>query len=127
MNKYIFDRVEDLSMNIEEIRDYVDGINLEDYELGGVEITDDDFETIAKRMANSNKSLEETVDEYLFEIREVLDDGLEEIIMGEKQKIYDELCAVLTRYEESDEDESELLYEMLCKIQNRWEDTITAQ
>ena len=53
---------------------------------------------------------------------EVLED-----IMNEKQKIYDELCAVLTRYEESDDDESELLYEMLCKIQNAWEDVITAQ
>ena len=47
--------------------------------------------------------------------------------MNEKQKIYDELCAVLTRYEESDEDESNLMYEMLCKIQNAWEDIITAQ
>lgn len=45
--------------------------------------------------------------------------------MNEKQMIYDELCAVLTRYEESDEDESELLYEMLCKIQSAWEDVIT--
>lgn len=47
--------------------------------------------------------------------------------MNEKQKIYDELCAVLTRYEESDDDESDLLYEMLCKIQNNWEDIITSQ
>ena len=47
--------------------------------------------------------------------------------MNERQQIYDELCAVLTRYEESDEDESELLYEMLCKIQVAWETIITAQ
>lgn len=47
--------------------------------------------------------------------------------METKQMIYDELCAVLTRYEESDDDESELLYEMLVKIQNRWEDVITAE
>ena len=45
--------------------------------------------------------------------------------MNEKQKIYDELCSVLTRYEESDEDESDLLYEMLVKIQNCWETIIT--
>ena len=46
--------------------------------------------------------------------------------MNEKQKIYDELCTVLTRYEESDEDESKLLYDMLCKIQNSWENIITS-
>ena len=46
--------------------------------------------------------------------------------MAEKEKIYDELCAVLTRYEESEDDESELLYEMLVKIQNSWETVITA-
>lgn len=47
--------------------------------------------------------------------------------MNERMKIYDELCAVLTRYEESDDDESELLYNMLCKIQNCWEDLITTE
>jgi hypothetical protein len=47
--------------------------------------------------------------------------------MDEKQKIYDELCDVLTIYEESDDDMSDLLYEMLCKIQNCWEDIITAE
>ena len=46
--------------------------------------------------------------------------------MSEKQKIYDELCHVLTLYEESDDDFSDLLYEMLCKIQDAWEDIITA-
>lgn len=45
--------------------------------------------------------------------------------MNEKDKIYNELCNVLTRYEESDDDESELLYEMLVKIQNSWETIIT--
>lgn len=43
-----------------------------------------------------------------------------------KQQIYDELCSVITRYEESCDDESELMYEMLVKIQNNWEDIITA-
>lgn len=47
--------------------------------------------------------------------------------MNEKMQIYDELCAVLTRYEESDEDESDLLYDMLVKIQNHWEDIITCE
>lgn len=51
---------------------------------------------------------------------------MEVLSMETKQTIYDELCAVLTRYEESDDDESELLYEMLVKIQNNWETVITA-
>lgn len=41
-------------------------------------------------------------------------------------EIYDELSRVLTDYEESICDESDLYY-MLCKIQNRWEDVITAE
>ena len=47
--------------------------------------------------------------------------------MDEKQKIYDELSAVLTLYEESDDDISDIMYEMLCKIQNCWETIITVQ
>ena len=47
--------------------------------------------------------------------------------MNEKQKIYDEMCSVLTIYEERDEDMSDLLYEMLVKIQNNWETVITKQ
>ena len=49
-----------------------------------------------------------------------------EMLKKEKEAIYDEICAVLTRYEESDDDESDLLYEMLVKIQSEWEDIITA-
>lgn len=47
--------------------------------------------------------------------------------MNEKQQIYDEMCRVLTLYEEHDDDVSDLLYEMLVKIQNSWETIITAQ
>lgn len=47
--------------------------------------------------------------------------------MNQRQEIYDEMCRVLTIYEESDEDMSDLLYEMLVKIQNNWEDVITQQ
>lgn len=43
-----------------------------------------------------------------------------------KRMIYDELCRVLTDYEEGEGSEKEL-YSMLVKIQNRWEDTITAK
>lgn len=47
--------------------------------------------------------------------------------MSERQQIYDEMCRVLTIYEESDDDISDLLYEMLVKIQNSWEAVITKQ
>jgi hypothetical protein len=43
-----------------------------------------------------------------------------------KRTIYDELCRVLTDYEEKSADSKDL-YEMLVKIQNRWEDVITEQ
>ena len=45
--------------------------------------------------------------------------------MNEKQMIYNELCKVLTDFEDGYADEKDL-YNMLCTIQNRWEDTITA-
>ena len=47
--------------------------------------------------------------------------------MNERQQIYDEICNVLTLYEEHDDDMSDLLYEMLVKIQNNWETVITVQ
>lgn len=48
--------------------------------------------------------------------------------MSEKQKIYDELCIVLTEYEEHGwEYGANILYDMLVKIQNNWETVITVQ
>jgi hypothetical protein len=47
--------------------------------------------------------------------------------MNKKQEIYDELCKVLTMYEEYDDDMSDILYEMLVKIQVSWETIITKQ
>ena len=44
----------------------------------------------------------------------------------EKAKIYDELCATLTMYE-NDEATDKDLYIMLTKIQNSWEDIITRE
>ena len=64
--------------HIKKIGDFFETINLGDYDLEGVEFTEDDFVTIAERLKNSNKTLEEIVDKYLYEIREVLDIGLEE-------------------------------------------------
>lgn len=47
----------------------------------------------------------------------------------ERNKIYDELCAVLTQYEEDSTNvvSVEDLYEMLVKIHNNWETVITAE
>ena len=48
--------------------------------------------------------------------------------MNEKQQIYDEMCRLLTEYENGNDMITEYeLYEMLAKIQNNWEAVITAQ
>ena len=44
----------------------------------------------------------------------------------EKAKIYDELCTILTMYE-NDEATDKDLYIMLIKIQDCWEDIITRE
>ena len=48
--------------------------------------------------------------------------------MNEKQKIYDEMCGILTEYESGNDMITEYtLYDMLVKIQNNWETVITVQ
>lgn len=54
--------------------------------------------------------------------------------MDRKKQIYDELCRVLTDFENPSDvedynyiDWEAELYEMLVKIQNSWEDIITAE
>lgn len=48
--------------------------------------------------------------------------------METKQMIYDEMCKVLTEYENGNDMSTEYeLYYMLVKIQNNWECVITAQ
>lgn len=47
-----------------------------------------------------------------------------------KESIYDEMCRVLTNYENTEDGDKFTeyeLYEMLVKIQNNWETVITAQ
>ena len=78
-------------ISIADIEEYIQGLNLNDYDLGGVEITEFDYVTIAERVNKSKQPLEKAVDEYLFEIREVLDDGLFE---EEKPYLDDILSAV---------------------------------
>jgi len=48
--------------------------------------------------------------------------------MNERQIIYDNLCNLLTLYENSGEvNMTKLMYMMLVDIQNKWETIITAQ
>lgn len=82
-----------------DIENYFDSVNLEDYDLGGCEITDDDFQVIAEKMRNTGDRLEVVVDEYLKGIREVLDEGLEEELdyeeafSGNEKKSLEEIIA----------------------------------
>jgi hypothetical protein len=48
-------------------------------------------------------------------------------VIRQRQEIYDEICRVLTLYEECDDDMDDVLYEMLSKVQHNWEDIITVQ
>ena len=65
-------------MNIKTIREYMENINLDDYELGGVELVEEDFESVLETMKNDNKNLEDVVHEYLIGIREILDMELDD-------------------------------------------------
>lgn len=68
-------------MLIEDVRAYIKTLNLNDYDLGGCEVdTDEDCEIILKRLNNSNDTLENIVENYLYEIREILDNGIEDDI-----------------------------------------------
>ena len=44
-----------------------------------VEFQDDDFETIAKRVDAGKGNIESVTDDYLYEVREILDEGLDDI------------------------------------------------
>lgn len=61
----------------EEIKNCVEGF-IKELELEGVEITEDDYKNISERLTNKKKTLDVIVREYLCEIRELLDDGIEE-------------------------------------------------
>lgn len=67
-----------MKANYHLVKEYFETINLGDYDLEGCEFTDDDFRDIAVKWERSGKSLEEVVDELLYQIREILDNGLEE-------------------------------------------------
>ncbi|MEE1503846.1 MAG: hypothetical protein UGF89_06355, partial [Acutalibacteraceae bacterium] len=64
------------------IRKYLEDVDLDDYGLGGVEITEDDCRTIYERLSKDYGVLDlsEVVDQYLRETRKVLDNGLAETL-----------------------------------------------
>ena len=61
---------------ITAVKQYFTMINLSDYDLSGCEITEEDYENIAKKIATGNKTMQAVVDEYLYSIRNILDAGL---------------------------------------------------
>ncbi|MGF0102043.1 hypothetical protein [Bariatricus sp. SGI.019] len=63
----------------EKVKEYFDTINLNRYDLGGCEFQDDDFETIAERVNTGEGTIEQVTDDYLYKVREILDEGLEDI------------------------------------------------
>lgn len=63
---------------MEQLRAYMKTINLNDYDLGGVEIVEEDLEAIYEEMQCGTK-METAVDDYLYEVRRILDEGLDDI------------------------------------------------
>jgi hypothetical protein len=66
-------------MTIDKVEEYLDTINLNDYGLGGVEISEEDMEEIADKVNETGCDLEDAVDDVLYGIREILDQGLDDI------------------------------------------------
>lgn len=64
-------------MKIEKIKNYIENIDLGNYELDGVEITEDDYIYI-QELTDKGMPLEEAIHQMLCQIRKVLDWGLEE-------------------------------------------------
>ena len=53
-----------------------------------------------------------------------------DVIIRQRESIYNEMCKVLTDYENAEDGDKVTeyeLYEMLVKIQNNWEAVITAE
>lgn len=70
----------------QKVKEYLSGINLNDYDLGGVEITDEDIRQIECKI-NRGDSLEEAVESQLCSIRRILDEGLyDEIYNNQSEK-----------------------------------------
>jgi hypothetical protein len=65
-------------MTVEKVEEYFKTVNLNDYDLGGVEIVEEDYEEIANKINSTGNSLKDVVDEYLYGIREILDESLDD-------------------------------------------------
>jgi hypothetical protein len=63
-------------MTIKEVEKYFKTVNLNDYDLGGFEIVEEDYKAIVDRVNSTGNSLKNVVNEYLFTIRETLDEDL---------------------------------------------------
>ena len=69
----------DYMSTLEKVKEYFNTINLNDYDLGGCEISEEDLETIAERVDAGKGTVESATDDYLYEVREILDEGLEDV------------------------------------------------
>ena len=63
--------------DIKSIEQYLKESNLNDYDLDGVEITEEDIDNIRDEMAKGS-SLKDATNTVLYRIRECLDEGLED-------------------------------------------------
>lgn len=62
--------------DVAEIKKYIDTINLSDYDLDNVELVDEDYDEIIRKI-NAGLSLPTAIGTHLCEIRQVLDEGLD--------------------------------------------------
>ena len=80
-----------LTLTLKDVKSHFDTLNLNRYDLGGCEFVEDDFiivkqrvEEEIKKKSKNNESidipaiLKEKMDEYLYEVREIFDEGLED-------------------------------------------------
>lgn len=62
-------------MKVHDAKKRMKSFNLNDYDLGGVELTQEDYENIATKATPEN--LDAVISAYLCGIRKCLDEGLE--------------------------------------------------
>lgn len=61
-------------MTKEDVRQYFDeDVDLDDYDLGGCEINDEDYQSIADAVNEGDMEISEAVDAYLDGVREILE------------------------------------------------------
>lgn len=68
----------DKEKNKSKVKEYFETLNLNDFNLGGVEIVEEDFEAMAEKL-NKNTDVKNVVEEYLYNVRKILDEELEDI------------------------------------------------